>query len=439
MSKRPLGHGDIRRMSDFKATAIDYTYYLTLLDEGRLYCLTDRQIYILLTQLDYVGWLTRWYNTEDITQTEVGFIRSELELALLSCVDISILVDQGKLNLTRSVQQQQIESQALRDIYQDRYDGSPTSINPNAPTDNFGDTGDRYDALCAALMAFVYQFAKGQIEALIAGDIAAFALLVGAALLLIPGLNLFYIAGAALFLAGGIGIIGVTTEVAIAALSDSSALDQVVCYMRDTLKDQDVTQENFETCLDSYPFTVGSYPAIVADFLKATLSQNYLPFLDMLGQAYSGILDGQTLPSCPCDEGWSKTFNFALGDEGWTINVGAYTAAVGIQNPGSGGFPYTVDLSLGVTWPSGSALTTIDVEASSTTADAGAFRGVYYPGTANPAQTGYTGNTGDYTMSFIANNANPPTIAAQVSNNMIPGTNIIKSITLTGTGPEPSW
>lgn len=314
-------------MRQFKAVAMDYEYYLTLLDEGQLYCLTDRQIYILLVQLEYVGWLTRWYNTSDISQNTVELIKSDLMEALMSCVDISILVDQGKLNLTRSVQQQQIESQALRDIYQDRYDGSPTSINPNAPTDYFGDTGDRFDALCYALVAFVYQFAKARIEALIAADIIAFALLVGAALLLIPGLNLFYIAGASLFLAGGFAIVGVTTETAIAALSDTTALDAVICFMRDTLSDQDVTQANFETCLDTYPFTPGSYESIIADFLRATLTENYLPFLDMLGQAYGGIIDGEQLPECPCEvppvDPCADGDDFTTGQHGWTSATGS--------------------------------------------------------------------------------------------------------------------
>lgn len=302
MTKRPFGHGDIRNMSNFKAIAMDYAYYSSLSDEGRLYCLTDQQVYILLAQLDYVGWLTRWYNTEDITQTTVGYIRAQLEEDLLNCIDISVLVDQGKINLTRSVQNQQVQSAGLRQVYDDRYDGTPTSINPDAPTTNFGASGDRYDALCAALMAFVYQYAKAQAEAVIAGQITAFAALSLIAVLLIPGLNVFYLAGAAIALIAGGGIVGVSTSVAIAALTDTSALNEVVCYMRDTLKGQSVTQANFAASLVTYPFSVGTHAAIVADFLKATLNDNYLCFLDMLGQAYSGTINNEPLPECPCEE-----------------------------------------------------------------------------------------------------------------------------------------
>lgn len=301
MSARPLGHGPIRWMGNFKAIQMDYEYYLTLSPEGSLYCLTDRQIYILLAQLDYVSWITRWYNTDDITQQTVGFIRSELELALLSCVDVTVLVEQGKLSVTRDVTQQQIQSQQLRDVYADEYDGSPTSINPDAPTSDFGSTGDRFDALCAALMAFVYQFARGQVQAVVAGDIGAFALLAGAAILLIPGLNIFFAIGASIALLVGGGIIGVSTGTAVGALTDTAALNNVVCFMRDTLKALSVTEANWGACLNSYPFSVGSHEAIICDFIKPTLSSNYFTILDMLGQAYTGLIDGQPVPECPCE------------------------------------------------------------------------------------------------------------------------------------------
>jgi len=331
-------HMPFQYMKQFKAIALDYDYYLTLEDEGRLYCLTDRQIYLLMGQLDYIGWMTRWYNADDITQTTLGFIQSELMEKLMTCVDISILVDQGKLNLTRSVQQQQIQSQALRDAYEGEYTGDPTSINPDAPTANFGSTGDRYDALCAALMAFVYQFAKGQIEAIVAGDVAAFALMGLAAALLIPGLNLFFIAGAAIALIAGGGIIGVTTAVACEALGDAAALDAVVCYMRDTLKAQSVTEANWSACLDSYPFSVGSHEAIICDFIKPTLSNNYLTVLDMLGQAYNGTINGEPLPECPCEEpidpceDASLSFDFTTGEHDWYETVPDYA----VYHPGEG-------------------------------------------------------------------------------------------------------
>jgi len=301
MSKRPLGHGNIRNMGDFKAVQMDYEYYLTLGDEGRLYCLTDRQVYVLMVQLTYVGWLTRWYNVEDITQTTVGYIQSELMEQLMSCVDIQVLIDQAQLNLVDSVTHNQIQAQSLRDILEDRYDGDPTSINPSAPTTNFGASGDRYDALCSGLTAFVYGFARAQADSSRAAEVGGLLSVALIAALLIPGLNFFFLVGASIAVVLGLGTIGVTLETAIAALTDKTALGNVICYMRDTLKAQSVTEANWTACLDSYPFGVGSHEAIICDFIKPTLQKNYLTILNILGQAYDGTINGDVMPECPCE------------------------------------------------------------------------------------------------------------------------------------------
>lgn len=341
-------HGPFRWMGDFKAIQLDYEFWLSNTTDSALYCLNARDIYVLLALCEYVGWWTRWYNTDDTSRAEILALQGELTEKLMECIDISVLVDQGKLNLTRSVQQQQIESQALRDGYADEYDGTPTSINPDAPTTNFGSSGDRFDALCAGLMAFVYQFANWQIQALVAGDVAAFALLAGAALLLIPGLNLFYIAGASLALIAGGGIVGVTTAVACEALGDTDALNAVVCYMRDQLKALSVTQANFASVLDSYPWSVGSHEAIIADFLKTTLNDNYLGFLDMLGQAYAGTINGSPLPECPCEPepdlciDADESYNFRESDQGFVESVGGYGTWHTGEGWGVGSFGFTI-------------------------------------------------------------------------------------------------
>lgn len=141
-----------------------------------------------------------------------------------------------------------------------------------------------------------------------------------------------------------------------------------------------------------------------------------------------------------CVETWSRTWAFDIGEiEGWESSVGDYTPGVGFQSDGAGPYPYTIDIGRDVTWPAGSAMTRIFIGATSTTAETGAFRGVYYPGTAFPAQTGYTGDTGNYTMLFDANNGQPPRVQIQNSNVFAPGTNTLRFVTLQGTGPEPDW
>lgn len=305
MTKRPFGHGDIRHMGNFKANAADYAYYLSLSDEGRLYCLTDRQVYALQVQLDYIGWMTRWYNVEDITQTTLQYIRADIEERLMSCVDVQILVDQANENLITTVTNRAIQSQVLRDVLEARYDGTPTSINADAPTStwSYGGSGDGKSALCSALMAFVYQAARAQADSVRAGQVGGLAAVALVAALLIPGLNVFFLAGAAIAVLLGLGTIGVTTEVAIQALTDTAALDEVVCYMRDQLQAASVNATTWNNSLNSYPFGTGTHAAIVADFLKSSLASNYLPFLNIIGTGYGAVTTDQAVPECPCDTG----------------------------------------------------------------------------------------------------------------------------------------
>jgi energy-converting hydrogenase Eha subunit B len=289
-------------MKQFKAFAADYEYMLSLSDEGQLFCLSERQVYAIMVQLEYIGWLTRWYNTDDITQTTVDRFKSDIAEALMSCVDVSILVDQANENLITTVVNRAIQSQTLRDIYADEYTGTPTSINPSAPTTtwSYSNTLQGDTALCAALMAFVYQYARAQADSVRAGQVGGLAAIALIAVLLIPGLNIFFLVGAAIAVLAGLGTIGVTTEVAITALTDTSALDEVVCCMKDNLKDAAVSQATFEASLGGCGFISGSNAQIVADFLGATLTSNYLTFLDFMGTAYVGAGASEEMPECPC-------------------------------------------------------------------------------------------------------------------------------------------
>lgn len=225
-----------------------------------------------------------------------------IEVPMPCCDDLTqAILEQDAMYTADQTPQRAVQSKALRDALEAVYDGSPTSINPAAPTTNFGSSGDRYDALCAGLMAFVYQFARGQTDSVRAGQIVGLATIALAAALLIPGLNFFFIVGASIALVAGLGTVGVTTEVAITALTDKSALDNVVCCMRDALRFDAVSEANWLTALNACSFAPGSNEQIVADFILPTLSDNYLTILNILGEAYTGVTGGATLPECPCE------------------------------------------------------------------------------------------------------------------------------------------
>lgn len=141
---------------------------------------------------------------------------------------------------------------------------------------------------------------------------------------------------------------------------------------------------------------------------------------------------------CDCPGTWSYEWDFtASSSTDWTLPVGAYVAATGYQSTGTGMFPYTVEIRLSPTWGD-AELVSIGIDANSTSASSGAFRGVYYPTTSFAAQTSPATQTGDYTLSFAANNPTPPIIAVQISNQPADaGTNTIRKIRLTGTGTNP--
>lgn len=319
MTKRPFGTPNVRLMGDFKAIALDYEFWLSNDATGALYCLNDRDIYVLLSLCEYASWWTRWYNTDDINRSVIAALAAELQVKLMSCVDITVLVEQAKLNQAQSSQAQVVAAAAARQVLEDRYDGTPPSINPSAPDTFFGVSPARYDALCAALTAFVYQFAASQANVLRVGQVGGLAAAALVAALLIPGLNFFFIVGASIAVLLGMGTIGLTTEAAINALTDKDALNAVICLMRDRLYDQSVNESNWNACLDTYPFPVGSNAAIVADFVKATLADNYLTILNMLGQAYDGTVNGDEMPECPCSDTWTYEFPVSGSWPGWDL------------------------------------------------------------------------------------------------------------------------
>jgi len=240
----------------------------------------------------------------------------------MSCVDVSILVDQANENLITTVVNRAIQSQTLRDIYEAEYTpGDPTSINPNAPTTtwSYSNTEQGDIALCAALMAFVYQFARSQADSVRAGQVGGLAAIALIAVLLTPGFNIFFLVGAAIAVLAGLGTVGVTTETAISALTDTTALDEVVCCMKENIKNASVSEATWAASLGGCGFTPGSNAQIVADFLGATLASNYLTFLDFMGTAYVGAGAEEAMPECPCADPppCADGQEFLTGHTGW--------------------------------------------------------------------------------------------------------------------------
>lgn len=222
------------------------------------------------------------------------------------CEDIQAqLTALETMTLQAQIQQREVTAQALRDKLEQQYEDCSFDINciqTDGPTENWnGVDGSHDDALCKAITAFVYLFAQAKVNDLRSAQVVAFssALLLP---LLIPGLNFFYLVGAGIAIGLGYALVGVTTETAIAALTDTSALNDVVCNILSNIKDQPLAGSAFGGSAGVYDFESGSHAAIVSDFMNGLMDDNELTVYKMIGDAQTAIYGDQTpVLECACE------------------------------------------------------------------------------------------------------------------------------------------
>jgi len=156
------------------------------------------------------------------------------------------------------------------------------------------------------------------------------------------------------------------------------------------------------------------------------------PLTDLMSLGADQLASDNWEVLCDCPSTWSHTFDLTVTSSPFSL-VGDWVEGVGIVSTGSGGTPYASQVYLGsIDWGD-STLETWLIGASSTTADGGAFRGFYYP--TDGGATNYGGGaTGDYELGGSSLHPQPVDFAAQISNATVPGTNVIRYLTLTGSG-----
>lgn len=277
--------------TQWRAITYDYPILATYSDFTRLYCLTDFQAAWLSSNMPYYNWKTRWVDN-NATQLELNEQMAELEYALMTptCIpvyELQYIYDDIQLR----------ELQAL----QDRYDaGGIPDVNPSTPTDFYSgdDSLDRLNALCTACKIYVYSYAQNWLTKASIGLGIAVIVGLAASITIVGGII-------ASVLVGGLAYI---TSIAMNAMQDKEALDDVACCMYSNLDGLAITSGNFELALDGCSFSPGSNQAIIRDIIASDLDQfsNWLSFIDQLGSSYDlaqiGVID------CPCtDPTWSQT------------------------------------------------------------------------------------------------------------------------------------
>lgn len=212
------------------------------------------------------------------------------------------------------------------------YDGTPASINPDAPTVTFNqnaytDTDAtvklRDIALCLAVRRYVYELLSIVIER------GAVALGIGA-----PGVLALLAAGPIAFVVGAVAaaIAAYLLQEVIDAAEDQDALDEVVCDLYKALRNRSNSAASMDAAVQSLSDGSGNR-AVIVFVLKqfSSKQQNYLMMLDGLAAGYTAAQAGAENDCCPEDptcsgyiafEGQSMPFGVAYGN--WTPGSGIY-------------------------------------------------------------------------------------------------------------------
>ena len=271
------------------------------------YCFTQQQSMILKAALLPLYWVTRWTNftgTADELEEKIAAIDAILDkddCMACDCQDIcdclnqcDIIVQGSDIDINIQLQFIAIQQNYWTQIFM----GSPTDINPDAPTGTWNADAQRDLALCMAAQRYVYSFADAQAKSIrkSQGLIGGLTVLAG-----------FFTGGLLL----GVAIVAssavqVALNTAYNALNDEAALLAVACCMYNGLQGQAVDSVAWEASLDACGFTPGSNEAIVRDLVAATLDEpgNLYAMYEATGTAYAQVLLGTG--SCDCDM-WTHT------------------------------------------------------------------------------------------------------------------------------------
>lgn len=273
----------------------------------------------LVGALEVLDQVDAWDGTDEEIQTARDGV-TEI-IACLIGGDMSCLSEMtDRLDaLALCCQQQSLAGDAGVATYrlqlQDLYDGTPTSIDPDAPEDTWtettGDSGakiaEREAALCRAIDRYLRTLANDiKMGLLLASGVGG----LGAGLLGLANPVLGIFAGAAIFIAQGMGDY---------VWDDEVALQKNACCMYASLEGAGTIDfATFQASLDDCSFT----PVTTEEWQRAALNgsnqdeSNYLAFLSALGSdtRLASIYEMDTL-DCECAYEWSHTLDLMVSDD----------------------------------------------------------------------------------------------------------------------------
>ena len=343
----PRSHPPLKWMKNFKAVAIDYEYYLSLDDKPVSVCLTERQMYVLSVQNTYTYWLTRWYNTDDITQKTVEFIAAEIE-ALLMC---GCGVPTPSITDTLNAQTYNTSTATTYITTYNTWNDAGQTVASIAPSLDYstGDPADIDKLLCLGLNLYltaIVEQAKaikqGSLEdsrdltKQLAGAFGALGVAAGAgtvaggAAAAVVGFfgGPWFVLGLALA-AVGLTVASIVFPIDLSVFTDEEAFNDVYCTMVNNMVGSTPTRALFQGALSPNDFDPGSHAAELATVVQPYLDNldSYLQFLVAMNGLYD-VSDFGILPECACPEDEWVDNNFATGNQyGWAPFVSMITFA----------------------------------------------------------------------------------------------------------------
>lgn len=209
--------------------------------------------------------------------------------------------------------QSQVNDGLINQSRLEAYDGTPESVDPDAPTTNFDYDGGMVGeaALCNAVKRYV--------EKMVLDTLNKFR--VGLGLTAVGAGGLGWLVGPLGAVVGGIAVLAVGLSLALVELaaSDAEAMNSIICQLKDLLAGRVVTEAEFNDALNDLTSATAN-EAVIVLILKAGIgyTENYLFFLAAEAEAKRNAEVG--IDNCPCsDDYWCKEFLFSGTLNGWSI------------------------------------------------------------------------------------------------------------------------
>ena len=298
----------------YKAQLLDYDALLEASDEECSYCLSEREINMLLAFVEYIAWKTRYIATE----TEIDPFLIQKWANNLARKLMSGCCDENELHrFSESGVYQTSDDGGI--TWHDDPENDPRNDAVGAPPLPGEPSASKKCAAADNVRGLFEQYRDNLIEivgvtptvlAIIAGILAFIGVIAGVSGVGVGIGVLFLSMAAEIIQIGGTGISGAIT---FTALNNFRCL--VYCRMND---DGELTYEAWQGLLSDI---ADSFSGFAETFFFQTV--NGMGYIGVTNAGTIGASTASDCEDCDCDAEWCYEFDFLTEDGDWEIRVGA--------------------------------------------------------------------------------------------------------------------